>query len=282
MRSRPANASLICVPIEAICTTGAAIRPGEDQIDDEVAERHRAGDDRAAADDDHDDADHADDDGRERGDRRHAGDRLGDVAEQPVNALREDQLFALLGGVGLDDADAAERFVQPAGHLGVDLSALAEERPQAVERQRHRAAECGQRAERRERQPPVQVEENDERDDGRDDAAGELDEAGADDVADAFGVRHDARDEDAGLRRVEVADRQPRDVRLDAPAHVGDRALRRDAEHLREREGRHRLDDRRRAGGERQRHQHLRSALADDVVDQELGGRGQDQARPAG
>ena len=27
MRSRPAKASLICVPIDAICTTGAAIRP---------------------------------------------------------------------------------------------------------------------------------------------------------------------------------------------------------------------------------------------------------------
>ena len=27
MRSRPANASLICVPIEAICTTGAAMSP---------------------------------------------------------------------------------------------------------------------------------------------------------------------------------------------------------------------------------------------------------------
>ena len=27
MRSRPANASLICVPIEAICMTGAATRP---------------------------------------------------------------------------------------------------------------------------------------------------------------------------------------------------------------------------------------------------------------
>ena len=27
MRSRPANASVICVPIEAICITGAAIRP---------------------------------------------------------------------------------------------------------------------------------------------------------------------------------------------------------------------------------------------------------------
>ena len=27
MRSRPANASLTCVPIEAICTSGAATRP---------------------------------------------------------------------------------------------------------------------------------------------------------------------------------------------------------------------------------------------------------------
>ena len=36
-----------------------------------------------------------------------AGDRLGDVAEAAVHALREDELLALLGGVGLDDADAA-------------------------------------------------------------------------------------------------------------------------------------------------------------------------------
>ncbi len=54
------------------------------------------------------------------------------------DALREDELLALLGGVGLDDADAAERLVQAAGHLGVDLAALAEERPQALERERHR------------------------------------------------------------------------------------------------------------------------------------------------
>ncbi len=140
---------------------------------------------------------------------------LRDVAEQPVDALGEDELFALLGGVGLDDPDAAERLVQPAGDLGVDLAALAEERPQAVEGERHRAAERGQRDERREREPPVQIEEDAERDHGGDDAAGELDEAGADEVADAFGVRHDARDQDAGLRRVEIADRQPGDVRLD-------------------------------------------------------------------
>ena len=63
---------------------------------------------------------------------------LRDVAEQPVGALGEDQLLALLGGVGLDDADAAERFVEAAGDLGVDLAALAEERPQPLERGRHR------------------------------------------------------------------------------------------------------------------------------------------------
>ena len=49
-----------------------------------------------------------------------------------------------------------------------------------------------------------------------DDAADQLHQAGADQVPDAFGVGHDARDQDAGLGRVEVADRQPHDVRLDA------------------------------------------------------------------
>jgi hypothetical protein len=85
------------------------------------------------ADHDHDHADHADDDGRERRDRRHARNRLRDVPEQAMHAFREDQLLTLLGGVGLDDPDAAERLVQPAGHVRVDLTALPEERAQAVE-----------------------------------------------------------------------------------------------------------------------------------------------------
>ena len=74
--------------------------------------------------------------------------------------------------------------------------------------------------------------------DGRDDAADQLHEAGADQVPDPLGVGHDARDEHAGLGRVEVADRQPRDVLLHRRAHVGDRPLRRDAQHLRQRERR--------------------------------------------
>ena len=141
MRSRPANASVICVPIDAIETIGAATRPMKKMYMMKSPSVISPGEDVAAAQPDHDDADDADDDGAAGGRRRHAGHRLGDVAEQPVGALREDDLFALLGGVALDDANAAERFGQPAGDLGVDLAALAEERPQRPEGVRHAAAE---------------------------------------------------------------------------------------------------------------------------------------------
>ena len=114
--------------------------------------------------------------------------------------------------------------------------------------------------ERDDREPPVQPEQHADAEHGGHEAADELDEAGADQIPDAFGVAHDARDEHAGLRGVEVADRQAHDVRLDALAHVGDGALRRDAEDLRERERGDGLDERGRAGRERDRHQQVRRA----------------------
>ena len=146
------------------------------------------------------------------------------------------------------------------------LNAVAIAKPNAAERD-----DVG------ERQLPVQVEEIGQREDGGDDAADELHEAVADEVPDALGVGHDPRDQDARLGRVEVADRQPRDVRLDAAPHVGDRALRRDAEHLRQPERGHRLHQRGRPGGQRQRHQHLHLPLPDHVVDQVFRRGGQDQ-----
>ncbi len=72
--------------------------------------------------------------------------------------------------------------------------------------------------------------------DGGDEAADKLHQPGADQIPDAFGVGHDARHQHAGLGGIEVADRQAQDVRLHALAHVGDRALRRHAEDLRQRE----------------------------------------------
>ena len=87
----------------------------------------------------------------------------------------------------------------------------------------------------------------------RDQAAHELHQTGADQIPDALGVAHDARDQHAGLRRIEVANRQVHDLRLHALAHVGDRALRGHAEDLRQRKRRHRLHERRGSRGQRDR-----------------------------
>ena len=60
---------------------------GEREVHHQIADRHRAAADRVAADQHHRDAGRADHDRRERGDRRDAGQRLRDVAEQAVRAL---------------------------------------------------------------------------------------------------------------------------------------------------------------------------------------------------
>ena len=251
----------------------------EEDVHDQVAQRHLAGDDRAPAEEDHQHADDADDDRAAGGGGRHAGHRLRDVPEQAVRALGEDDLLALLGGVGLDDADAAERLGEAAGDFGVDLAAFAEQRPERPERVGHPAAEDAEHDQRDRREPPVQPEQHAHAEDGRDQATGELHESGADEVPDAVGVRHDARDEDAGLGGVEVAHRQPHHVRLHALAHVGDGALRRDAEDLREPERGDGLDHRRRAGRQGERQQQVGAVIANNLVDQPLGGGRQDQAR---
>ena len=113
-------------PIEAIDTSGAATRPMK-KIHDQIAEGHLARQDGLAAQTDHQHADDADHDGAARGRGRDAGHGLGDVAEQAVRTLGEDDFLALFRR-RLHHADAAERLGQPAGHLGVDLAALAEQR----------------------------------------------------------------------------------------------------------------------------------------------------------
>ena len=282
MRSSPANASLTCVPIDAIWTSGIGHQSDEERVHDEVAERHRAGENRATADDDHHHADDAGDHGRSRADRRRSGDRLGDVAEELVRAAREHQSLARLGHVDLHQTHAADRLGEPAGDFGVDRAAFAEERTEARERLHHHRAEREQDEQRGARQLPVQIEQNDDRDQRRHDAAEELNQPRADEIAHALGVAHDARDQNAGLRRVEVRDRQTQHVRLHALSHFGDRALRGDAHDLRERERGGRLNDRGAGGGRGERHEQVRPVLSDDVVDQELRRRTAERIRRGG
>ena len=49
------------------------------------------------------------------------------LCQQPLHADGEDPGLALFGVIALDDAHAAQRLGQPAGNLGVDLAALAED-----------------------------------------------------------------------------------------------------------------------------------------------------------
>ena len=70
--------------------------------------------------------------GGETHDRRR-GEGAHDVVEQASHASGEDRLLALFGVISLDHAHAAQRFREPARDLGIDLAALAENRPDGRE-----------------------------------------------------------------------------------------------------------------------------------------------------
>jgi hypothetical protein len=107
MRSSPAIASEICVPMLAMLTTGAASMPTKNTYISRSPSVRRPSQHRRAAHGDDQHADEPDDDRAGRRGERHAGDRAGDVAEEPVHPLGEHHLLAPLGAVRLDDADAA-------------------------------------------------------------------------------------------------------------------------------------------------------------------------------
>ena len=134
----------------------------------------------------------------------------------------------------------------------VICTSFAKDGPQDLERIHQRAAENQQNDQRRDRQLPIDVKQNADRDRRGDDAAEDLAEARADEISDSLGVVHDPRDQLPALCRVEIRDRQPFDVRCCTRlSHIGDRPLRGDAEDLRKRKTRNALDQRRNADGER-------------------------------
>ena len=227
---------------------------------------------------DHDHADHADDERAEGRDGRDASDRTGDVFEQPFDPLAEGALFSIFGAVGFDDTDAVEGLAQPPRHVGVDLLPFAEDGAEPPERIRHHRAEGGQDQQRDHRHLPVEIDQIAEGERRRKDTADEQHDAGADEVADAVGVGHNTRDQHAALGVVEEADRQADDVVMHPFAHLHDGPLRRHADHLRQRKRRDGLHQRRRADGQRQQQQQIEPVVGQDVVDEPLETRRQDEA----
>ena len=79
------------------------------------------------------------------------------------------------------------------------------------------------------------AQKNDQRKNGGHNAAHEFDQAGADQIAQAFHVAHDARDQGAGFVGIVKGDGKTADVRLHLAAKVGNHALRGLGKELRER-----------------------------------------------
>ena len=108
-------------------------------------------------------------------------------------------------------------------------------------------------------------------------APDKIDQAGADQVAHAFHVGHDARHQHAGAGGVVEADRETADVLLHLHAQVGDQPL----GGLREQLGQGKRGDGLDGGRQQNRAddpgQFVGLLFDQDVVDQELGGRGQNQ-----
>ena len=217
---------------------------GEHEIHDEVTQGHLSGDDRLTTDLNHDDADHPNDDGRKRRNEGNTGNRPGHVTEKLVSTLGKRIVFAPFGGVRLDNANAGKTFREPPGDLCVDLASLTKNGTQVGKGVGHHSCECRQHYQRDERETPVEVEQHYHGNRRGDEPSGQLDQAGADQVANALGVGHDARDQYAGLRGIEVRHRKSRYVLLHQLAHFGDCALCRHAQHLCQTERRACLDQR--------------------------------------
>ena len=261
---------------------------GQHEVQDKITDGHHTRQHGSAPHQNHDDTDAADDQCGKSGEAGHASDGLCDVPEQLVHALGENQFFPPLSRIRLDDAHARQGLIQAPGDLRIDLASLDENGTQPREGKRHHARKRQENDQREHRQAPVESEEPGEGDRGSDQATRQLDQSRSDEISDAVGIGHDARNQHARLGGVEVRHRQASHVLLHGLPHVRDRSLGRDAEDLGEGKGRTRLHERRhqRDGSENReklgpgpsgdRAQEAR-LIADHIVDQHLGQVGHNQ-----
>ena len=161
--------------------------------------------------------------GREAHDRGR-GERFQHVFEQALRARGENFFLAVFRVVALDHANAAQRFGEPAGDFGIDFRTFAKNRADGLERLIQRDAENQKYAGGDAGHQHAGMQQVDQGKQRGHDAAGKFDQAGADQVADAFDVAHDPGNQHAGFIGVVVGDLQAADVGLHFFAHFGNHA----------------------------------------------------------
>jgi hypothetical protein len=190
------------------------------------------------------------------------------VIEQPLHAAGEDLGFARFGMIALHHAHAAERFRQPAGHVRVDLAALAENRADLGEGHLHDVGERQDERRGEARHRRTDGHQHAQRDQRRHQSAHEIQEAGSDQIAHALDVGHDARDQHSAFVRVVIGHREQADVLLHFLAELRDEPLAGFREQLRQGERGDALDQGRAHDGQHEWRQQPGLALADHVIDQ--------------
>src|SRR5216684_756386 len=129
--------------------------------------------------------------------------------------------------IPLDHAYSAQRLCEPAGHLGIDLAALPENRPDRRERFIECNAKTDKRSDGNQRHLWTGTEQQNESNAGGDKASSKVHQSGPQKVAYPFHVAHDAGYQTASLVGVVKSNWQARDVGLYLLAQFGDQALRR-------------------------------------------------------
>jgi hypothetical protein len=138
----------------------------------------------------------------------------------------KDGRFALLGVIALHHAHAAQRLGQPPRHFAVILPRSRKMGRIVLKRVLQNKDENADHRENDQRHPHAAMQQEDERHHRRQQAAHKLHQAGADQVAHAFHVAHDARNQQAAAVLVVEADRKQAYVPLHLLAQIGNHALR--------------------------------------------------------
>ena len=163
--------------------------------------------------------------GGRRGKHAGHGERLHHVLQKPLNTCRKNSGFAIFGVIALDDTHAAERFRQAARDFRVDLTALAEDGTNGLEcilQNEHKNAEHRKHRERDRNAAMQEINKGEYRSQH---AAQELHQPGADQIAHAFDVGHDARHQRAGAVLVVIGHGKQPHVALHLTAQLGDQPL---------------------------------------------------------
>ena len=180
-------------------------------------------------------ADHTQNDSGRQAHHGLSGQCADDIFQQALNAAGEHLRFAIFRVIALHHANAAQRFGQPAGDIGIDAGALAKDGANGFERSHQDRAKRPQARRRRAASSPALMRATErEGDDRCEQSANKIHHAGANQVADAFNIAHDARDQRAGAVSIVKRDRQAADVLLHLDAKIGDEALRGNGEKLRQ------------------------------------------------